>query len=246
MAILQPPRAVAAVRRGAGPGCSRYYRPKRAHILEFGAGTGKLAFDILTELAAAGVRSSATASSNCPASCAAASRKSCATSRRWSGWTPCRTFDGVVFGNEVLDAMPVHLVIKNPQGWQELQVTVAEGRFQYLERRPATTAGAGRAPDSRHATAGRLRDRAARHCLRLHGDAGAHAGQGRRLLFDYGFPAHEYYFDQRATGTLMCHYRHHAHPDPFYYPACRTSPPTSISRRWRWRRRMRARTCWAT
>jgi SAM-dependent MidA family methyltransferase len=38
------------------------------------------------------------------------------------------------------------------------------------------------------------------------------------LLIDYGFPAHEYYLGQRAQGTLMCHYRHHAHPDPFYLP----------------------------
>jgi SAM-dependent MidA family methyltransferase len=38
------------------------------------------------------------------------------------------------------------------------------------------------------------------------------------VLVDYGFPAHEYYLGQRALGTLMCHYRHHAHPDPFYLP----------------------------
>jgi SAM-dependent MidA family methyltransferase len=38
------------------------------------------------------------------------------------------------------------------------------------------------------------------------------------FLFDYGFPAHEYYLDQRAAGTLMCHYRHHSHAEPFYYP----------------------------
>jgi SAM-dependent MidA family methyltransferase len=44
------------------------------------------------------------------------------------------------------------------------------------------------------------------------------AGKGAAILLDYGFPAHEYYFDQRASGTLMCHYRHHAHPDPFYLP----------------------------
>jgi SAM-dependent MidA family methyltransferase len=44
-------------------------------------------------------------------------------------------------------------------------------------------------------------------------------GRGAAALFiDYGFPAHEYYVDQRAQGTLMCHYRHHAHPDPFYLP----------------------------
>jgi len=38
------------------------------------------------------------------------------------------------------------------------------------------------------------------------------------VLIDYGFPAHEYYLPQRAGGTLMCHYRHHAHADPFYLP----------------------------
>ena len=43
-------------------------------------------------------------------------------------------------------------------------------------------------------------------------------GKGAALLFDYGFPAHEYYVDQRMGGTLMCHYRHHAHPEPFYLP----------------------------
>jgi SAM-dependent MidA family methyltransferase len=34
------------------------------------------------------------------------------------------------------------------------------------------------------------------------------------LLIDYGFPRAEFYHPQRATGTLMCHYRHRAHPDP--------------------------------
>src|SRR5437879_596565 len=35
---------------------------------------------------------------------------------------------------------------------------------------------------------------------------------------DYGFPRHEYDHPQRATGTLMCHYRHQAHSDPFLHP----------------------------
>src|SRR5690606_11540957 len=42
--------------------------------------------------------------------------------------------------------------------------------------------------------------------------------QGAALLIDYGFPQDEYYHPQRATGTLMCHYRHHAHDDPFFAP----------------------------
>jgi SAM-dependent MidA family methyltransferase len=43
-------------------------------------------------------------------------------------------------------------------------------------------------------------------------------GRGAAILVDYGFPAHEYYFDERTGGTLMCHYRHHSHPDPFFLP----------------------------
>jgi SAM-dependent MidA family methyltransferase len=41
---------------------------------------------------------------------------------------------------------------------------------------------------------------------------------GAALWLDYGFPAREYYLDERAQGTLMCHYRHHAHPNPFFLP----------------------------
>ncbi|MPN52265.1 hypothetical protein SDC9_199921 [bioreactor metagenome] len=47
---------------------------------------------------------------------------------------------------------------------------------------------------------------------------GHRLGCGALLLIDYGFPRHEYYHPQRGAGTLMCHYRHHAHADPFYLP----------------------------
>ncbi|MDE2118979.1 MAG: SAM-dependent methyltransferase, partial [Betaproteobacteria bacterium] len=42
--------------------------------------------------------------------------------------------------------------------------------------------------------------------------------KGVLLFIDYGFGAGEYYHPQRAQGTLMCHYRHHAHGDPFFLP----------------------------
>ena len=42
--------------------------------------------------------------------------------------------------------------------------------------------------------------------------------RGALLLIDYGFPRREFYHQQRARGTLMCHYRHRAHPDPFFWP----------------------------
>jgi SAM-dependent MidA family methyltransferase len=194
------------------------------NILEFGAGTGKLAFDILSELRAAGVKVDAYYIVELSGELRGRQQDKLRDFPQvvWLDALPA-SFDGVVFGNEVLDAMPVELVIKHPDGWQALQVTVADGRFQYLETpaSPALLAQVARQiPEHELLPAG--------YVTELHGVAcGFMATLARMLdqgtanaafLFDYGFPAHEYYFDQRVTGTLMCHYRHHSHPDPFYYP----------------------------
>ncbi|GJJ05538.1 SAM-dependent methyltransferase [Duganella rhizosphaerae] len=193
-------------------------------ILEFGAGTGKLAFDILTEMAVAGVAIERYFIVELSGELRARQQEKLRDfpNVRWLDEFP-DAFDGVVVGNEVLDAMPVHLVTKHPQGWQELQVTVRDGRFDYLE----TPAGA--------ELQAQIELQIQQHdslpvgyVTEVHGVAcGFMATLARMLrngranaafLFDYGFPAHEYYLGQRATGTLMCHYRHHSHPDPFYYP----------------------------
>jgi SAM-dependent MidA family methyltransferase len=49
-------------------------------------------------------------------------------------------------------------------------------------------------------------------------EAGRRLRRGAMLLLDYGFPAREFYHPQRRLGTLMCHYRHLAHGDPFLLP----------------------------
>ncbi|MGR3913698.1 MAG: SAM-dependent methyltransferase, partial [Gammaproteobacteria bacterium] len=49
-------------------------------------------------------------------------------------------------------------------------------------------------------------------------DVGARIRRGVLLLLDYGFPRREFYHAERRDGTLMCHYRHIAHADPFFYP----------------------------
>ena len=193
-------------------------------ILEFGAGTGKLAFDLLTELAAAGVAVESYAIVELSGELRARQRDTLRAFPQvlWLDALPA-SFDGVVLGNEVLDAMPVHLVTKHPQGWHELRVTVRDGRLDYLEA-PA-------AADLLAQIARQVPAHAALpvgYVTEVHGVACgfmatlarmlANGGANAAFLFDYGFPAHEYYLDLRATGTLMCHYRHHAHPDPFYYP----------------------------
>lgn len=130
-------------------------------------------------------------------------------------------FSGLVIGNEVLDAMPVHVVRATAAGIEEGGVAAAlpdhrsETPFEWAFR-PAT---------------GELRDAAERLdlppgygteiALAARGfvrTIGAMLERGVALFVDYGFPAHEYYHPQRSAGTLMCHYRHRAHADPFFLP----------------------------
>ena len=193
-------------------------------ILEFGAGSGQLAFDILTELAAAGVAVERYVIVELSGELRARQQDKLRDFPQvvWLDALP-DAFDGVVFGNEVLDAMPVQLVTKHPEGWHELQVTIRDGRFDYLET-PADAALLAQ-------IARQITDHAelpVGYVTEVHGVACGfmatlaamlrNGGANAAFLFDYGFPAHEYYLGLRATGTLMCHYRHHAHPDPFYYP----------------------------
>jgi SAM-dependent MidA family methyltransferase len=56
--------------------------------------------------------------------------------------------------------------------------------------------------------------------------------QGALLLIDYGLPRHELYHPQRDGGSIRCHYRHRVHQDAFWYPGSPTSHRTSISPPW--------------
>jgi SAM-dependent MidA family methyltransferase len=120
--------------------------------------------------------------------------------------------------------MPVELVVREGGRWRRRMVTVEAGRFAFVEAEldDALREQVARQIPNAHA----LQDG---YVTELHPVAGgfmrslaamltAPGSRGAALLFDYGFPAHEYYFDERTGGTLMCHYRHHAHPDPFYLP----------------------------
>jgi SAM-dependent MidA family methyltransferase len=191
------------------------------NILEFGAGTGKLARDVLTALADAGVHVDSYAIVELSGELRARQQEALRDfpQVRWLDGFP-DSFSGVVLGNEVLDAMPVELVTKTPAGWQQVMVTIEDGRFAYALRAPDAGLAAHIArqiPDAAGLANGYLTE--------VHPVATGfmstlatmlHAGAA--ILFDYGFPAHEFYVDDRTGGTLMCHYRHHAHPDPFYLP----------------------------
>ena len=121
-------------------------------------------------------------------------------------------FRGAVIANEVVDAMPVHMVHWTEAGIMERGVSA---QFSWSDR-PATGAVL--------ASAQRITVRApyvseiglaARAWMRTLAQS---LEQGAIFVVDYGFPAHEYYHPQRASGTLMCHYQHRAHADPFARP----------------------------
>ncbi|HZX28145.1 MAG TPA: SAM-dependent methyltransferase, partial [Telluria sp.] len=193
------------------------------HLMEFGAGTGRLALDVLTEAQRSGI---AVASYTIVELSGELRARQQALLQdfpqvRWLDSLP-PSFEGVVLGNEVLDAMPVHLVRKSAAGWRELAVTSADGRFAYAERALDDNLSAQlrrQVPDADSLPEGyttELHPVAAAYMASLAGML--RAGRGAALLVDYGFPAHEYYVPARVGGTLMCHYRHHAHPDPFFLP----------------------------
>jgi SAM-dependent MidA family methyltransferase len=132
---------------------------------------------------------------------------------RWLERFPER-IRGVVIANEVLDAMPVHAVAWRAQGLMERGVAFSDG-LRWAER-PAQgelLEQAQRIPvplpyESEIGLVGRAWMR----------EVASRLDEGAILVIDYGFPRHEYYHPQRAAGTLMCHYRHQAHADPFAHP----------------------------
>jgi SAM-dependent MidA family methyltransferase len=194
-------------------------------IVEVGAGSGRLAADLLCELEQRGSPPGAYAILELSGELRARQRQTIGDRAPhllprvvWLEQLPGR-FDGLVLANEVLDAMPAHLVLWNEEAIAERGVAVDAGQFIWRDR-PAS---------------GRLLEQAqllAAECpltpaylseVSLLAPAwvaqwAAILGRGALLLIDYGFPRREYYHPQRDSGTLMCHYRHHAHGEPFYLP----------------------------
>ena len=133
---------------------------------------------------------------------------------RWLERLPER-IDGVMLANEVVDAMPVHAVAWRAEGVMERGVALAEGGLGWSERPAAgellEAAAAIEVPPPYESEIGLV----AQAWMR---ELATRLGEGVIFVIDYGFPRHEYYHPQRSMGTLMCHYRHQAHGDPFAHP----------------------------
>lgn len=192
-------------------------------VVELGAGSGALAAQLLDSFAKLGrdVRYRILEPS---ADLRERQRRSLAPfgSRvSWLDTLPEAPFRGVVVANEVLDALPATRFAVEAGEPRALGVVAANGGFAWGEGRalPELTAAV-RALES---TLGRALPHGYRSEIRLALPAwfralGASLARGSLLLVDYGLVRSDYYHEQRADGTLVCHYRHRAHFDPFVYP----------------------------
>jgi len=191
-------------------------------ILELGAGSGRLACGLLAELAALDALPRRylilETSAELKARQAALLEKKLpqfAPRIEWLTELP-ESFTGFAFGNEVLDAMPVHVIKTRADDIDELGVGFDGEKFGWSAR-PAqgavlAAAHALNLPDNKNAGYTTEIGLAAQAFVRT---LAARIERGVALFIDYGFPAREYYHPQRNAGTLMCHYRQHAHDDPF-------------------------------
>lgn len=187
-------------------------------VLEFGAGSGALADAVLQALIDSGVQPTYFILEISPDLRA---RQQTRLQRfgdrvQWLDQLP-EQFSGCVLANEVLDAMPVTLVRRDSANpLSELGVTLRGNRFAWASRPLSTDLQS--IADTRLPAVPSYQteiNTRAEAWIRQMGDW---LVRGAALLIDYGFPQHEYYHDQRTQGTLMCHFRHHAHDQPLIMP----------------------------
>jgi SAM-dependent MidA family methyltransferase len=189
-------------------------------VLEIGAGSGVLAADLLLELERLDRAPAHYLILDLSPDLRERSRDTIAARAphliervAWLNQLPPR-FEGVVVGNEVLDAMPVHVFQRDGGRVHELGVALENGAFRWKPREESAPAVIDPSWFPVDGCRGEVQLVACAFIRSL----GHMLTRGAALFFDYGFPRREYYHPQRVRGTLMCHYRHRAHDDPFLLP----------------------------
>ena len=221
--------------------CAQWLAGRADGVVEFGAGTGMLAAHVLNELSRLGFDDVGYRIVELSAPLRAVQRHTIETLAphaiarvRWLDELP-EAIDAVVLANELLDAIPVRRFVLDGLKVLERGVARRDPRdfdprdpfaqaFEWSDR-PAD-------PDFEQAVRRALErsgwqadERAMPYESELGEQAqawietlGARLSGGALLLFDYGFPASEFYHPERSEGTLACHYRHRVHFEPFCLP----------------------------
>lgn len=180
-------------------------------VWEFGAGTGALAQQVLTQLCAEGLADITYHIVDLSGTLRVRQQQTLgdfAGRVVWEDRLPER-FDGVLLGNEVLDAMPVQLLARTKGGWWERGVGLdPDGAFVWQDRptelRPPVEV------EGDHDYVSEIHPQADAFMRTL----AERWGKGAGFFIDYGFPESEYYHPQRAMGTLICHRLHRSDADP--------------------------------
>ncbi len=124
---------------------------------------------------------------------------------------------GAIVANEVLDAVPPHIVVRANDEWFERGVGLASGTLALVDR-PLPEGVLRSSAVERFPPQGDYASEINPAAQALVASLAQRCDAGTLLLLDYGFPAAEYYHPQRAAGTLMAHYRHRALADPLFLP----------------------------
>jgi SAM-dependent MidA family methyltransferase len=181
-------------------------------IWEFGAGSGALAEQIVRAIDAAGTPLKRYTIVDVSGALRAQQQRRLAPLGdrvRWADALP-EAFEGVLVGNEVLDAMPVKLLARQGGAWYERGVALdgQQPGFCWADRPttlrpPVEIEGGGDYVTETHPQAEAFMRTIAERLRR-----------GAAFWIDYGFPEREYYHPQRSAGTLVCHQAHRMNEEP--------------------------------
>ena len=203
-----------------------------SEVWEFGAGSGALAEQILQAL---GSRISRYTIVDVSGSLRQKQQQRLAVFGGQVAWADALpdTIHGIVLGNEVLDAMPVKLLVRPAaaSAWLERGVAlVPEGSlhppeggcmFAFADRpsalEPPLEAGAAQQLDAHTSYVTEIHPQAEAFIRTL----ADRLKSGAIFLIDYGFPAHEYYHPQRSMGTVLCHRAHQVDADALADVGCK-------------------------
>jgi SAM-dependent MidA family methyltransferase len=213
-----------------------------AKVLEFGAGTGQLAADLLVACAQAGrtpdtyeIIELSSAMRERQRATLARIPAELANRVRWLDHLP-EQINGVVLANELLDALPVRLFVADRGSVYERGVVssdllagpnaAGQTPFVWSDRAadPAFAEAVTQAIEEAGWSIADARSYLSEWPEQAIGWAASVAERiqhGALLLIDYGFPRSEFYHPARHTGTLMCHAQHRSHPDPLIEPGQR-------------------------
>ncbi|MDH5424804.1 MAG: SAM-dependent methyltransferase [Gammaproteobacteria bacterium] len=197
-------------------------------LIEFGAGSGVLAADLLLELEALQSlpeeywivelsadlqqRQQATIEKRCP---------HLLKQVRWVQQLPETAVNAVVIANEVLDAMPVIGFEKHNGELFERKIAETEGQLHWeltVASEELTATVAEIEASTEQTLPANYRSEYNPSLLPWLKTLSALVNKGLVLLVDYGYDAKQYYSHERDMGTMMCYYRHRAHDDVFFYP----------------------------